>query len=149
MFQKLKPLLALLVLALMFGFPVFAQSPSTAVPEHTFDVPTGYLCMTGEQFHTLSDDIYGTYTGQALYNEYIVTITGYGGYDYFRVSIDLLGYHAGDRIIIRIKEYDLRTFSFSNHVETPVYRIPSGTYTVQVGYQKVASVPAAYRVNMG
>jgi len=149
MYSKFMPIVTLAVLAsLVFG-QVASAAPNPPVVEHTYYVPTGRLCMTGDESHTLSDDVYGTFTGQGLYNEYIVTITGDGGHDYFRVSIDLLGYHKGDKIIIRIKEYDLRTVSFYYHVDTPIYRIPSGTYTVQIGYLKVGSVPAAYRVNMG
>jgi len=128
--------------------------PNTAVAENTYNVPTGYLCAwsNGQEFYTLSDDVYGTYGGPGFYNKYIVTIdtSAYFNDEYFRVYVFMVGYQPGDKIIIQILEIPgATTVSYYCYAQTPTYKITSGTYTVLVGYLKVANVPAHYRISMG
>jgi len=152
MFGGLTPAVSLLVLMSLSFAPVAPTIPSTAIVENTYYVSSGHLCMTGEEFHTLSDDIYGTHTGQGVYNKYIVTVSGYNGYDFFRISLTILNYQPGDKVIIKIVEINDpagTTVSYYYHVDTPIYKLPSGTYHVLIGYISVNSVPAAYRINMG
>lgn len=144
----------LLIFVMTFGLITRAipTIPSTATAENSYYIPTGHLCMTGEEFHTLSDDVYGTHTGHGVYNEYVITVSGYGGYDFFRVSLTILNCQPGDKVIIKIAEIDDpagTTVSWYYHVDTPIYKLPSGDYTVIVGYLKVANAPASYRINMG
>jgi len=155
MFLGLTSTVTLFVLVSLFYAPIapaIPTIPSTASAESTYYVSAGYLCMSGEQFHTLSDDVYGAHTGKGVYNKYIVTLVGYGGYDFFRISATMLKYQPSDKMIIKILEIDDpagTTVSYYYHVDTPIYKLPSGTYTVLVGYLNVASEPATYRINMG
>lgn len=141
-------LLKMFLIMLGLLVPTIPTIPSTANAENTYYITTGHLCMTGEQFHTLSDDVYGTHTGQGVYNEYIVRVWDYPGYDYFRVSISM---SFDNRMIVELsgngKSYTATSSYW--HFDTPVFKLPNGVYTVKVGFLHMAKAPAAYRINMG
>jgi len=157
MSSTLMAVVTLFVLPWFFFVPTLPTIPSTAIPEHTFEVPTGYLCAwsTGLEFYTLSDDVYGTYTGQGMYNKYVVTIplNGFFVDEYFKVSVSMTGYRSGDKIIIQIEGLGAQpriTVSDYFYAETLTYKVTKGnTYTVLVGFLKVANVPVSYRISMG
>jgi len=132
--------------------PVVPTIPPSAKAEHTYRV-SGYLCQSGEESHSLSDDVYGNYTKQGLFNEYVVSVFGYGGYDYFRVGLSMLYSSPGDKIIIVLEDSAGKiiytTVSFYSHVETPIFKLATGTYKIKIGFLRVAKVPAEYRINMG
>jgi len=136
--------------------PPTVAIPASTVVADSFEVTLGGLNSGStfyfSQYKTLTDDIYGTHTGQGVVHKYTVTLTEeWRLYNtVFHIAIMCYGgMGSGNTIFVKM---DREPASMYTRIASPprtiqsAMMLPAGTYTFYVGFLSLGVAPSYYRI---